>query len=68
MTKSNLKSEKYNNHSNGRTNPEKNEARNHKFKVGDVVSIKMDRVDMASPQLHFFWEKLKKFQTPMHVL
>lgn len=31
--------------SNGTTNQEKNEARNQKFKVADLVSIKIDRVD-----------------------
>ena len=31
------------------TTKKKNEARNQKFKVGDFVSIKIDRVDKTSP-------------------
>ena len=40
--------EKYNHQMIEQTN-QKNEARNQKFKVGDFVSIKIDRVDKTSP-------------------
>ena len=40
--------EKYNHQLIEQTN-KKNEARNQKFKVGDFVSIKIDRVDKTSP-------------------